>query len=93
MAELTGDYVGKPFCECNCMQLLYDMYSDMGIDVPESFDGLNLSNYLIQWEIDKKSTIKKMIELFNTLSIFSLFSSSEKSFCTFIKILCILFAM
>jgi hypothetical protein len=67
LAELTGRYVGKSFSECSCMELAYSWYTEIGVDVPFSFDGLTVDNYFPVWEKDRKAVINIMLELFSTL--------------------------
>ncbi|MCG8638491.1 MAG: hypothetical protein MI862_02085 [Desulfobacterales bacterium] len=67
MSELTGRYVGQPFEKISCMGLLHSMYTDIGVDVPDTFKGLTLETYFSAWEKDKKGTVGIMQDLFDTL--------------------------
>lgn len=67
LAELSGKYVGRKFSDCTCMAMAYGWYTDLGIEVPYEFDGLNVDTYFHAWQIDKKTTLDTMIRLFKTL--------------------------
>lgn len=59
--------MGLQFNECGCIQLIHSWYADLGIKLPDSFEGLTLSNYFEFWERDKKAAIAKMLYYFNSL--------------------------
>lgn len=67
MAELSGKYVGKKFSDCSCMAMAYGWYTDLGVDVPYAFGGLNVDTYFHAWKTDKKTTLDIMVRLFKTL--------------------------
>jgi hypothetical protein len=67
IAEMTRKYVGQSFKNCSCMDLAFNWFQELGIDVPYSFADLNVKTYLIAWEKDKKGTIDVMLDLFSTL--------------------------
>lgn len=63
---VTRKYLGKPFNECNCLQLIYNIYKDMGIELKsfqKSYKGHNMDNYLPYWEEDPINATKDMIEV------------------------------
>jgi len=67
LSQMTAKYVGRPFSSCSCMELAYNWYQDLGIEVPDQYKDLALNNFFAKWEQDKKGTINKMLELFKTL--------------------------
>ena len=67
LSKITGKYVGQSFEKCNCMELVYNWFNEIGITLPDSYKGLNLQNHVEKWQKDRKSTGKIMLELFKTL--------------------------
>jgi len=67
LSKITGKYVGQSFEKCNCMELVYNWFSDLEIKLPDKYKDLDLYSYMDNWEKDKKGTIKTMLELFRTL--------------------------
>jgi len=66
-ADVISRYLGKSFGEYNCMTLLYQVYTDMGISVPSSYNNLSLENYMDYFQKDPKKTTLHMVKLFRTL--------------------------
>lgn len=67
LSTISGKYIGQSFNKCSCMDLLYGWYSDLGINMPNSYEHLNLVTYFKAWETDKKQTIEVMFRLFKSL--------------------------
>lgn len=65
--QITRKYIGKSFDECNCLALLYNIFTAAGIDVPDNYKGYTLGTYMPYWEKTPEKAIKDMIELFKTL--------------------------
>jgi len=65
--HVTRKYLGKSFDECNCLGLLYSIYTDMGFDVPNSYKEYDLDTYMAYWEENPQNAIKDMMELFRTI--------------------------
>ena len=65
--QITRKYIGKSFEECNCLELLYNIYTDLGIKVPDKYKGFDLKTYFKYWESNPDQAIKDMIELFETI--------------------------
>lgn len=63
---VTRQYIGKPFSECNCLQLIFNIYKDMGIELKsfkKLYKGHNIDNYLPYFEKDPINATKDMIEI------------------------------
>ena len=61
---ITRKYLGKSFCECNCLQLIYNIYNDLGIELKsfqKLYNGHNMDNYMSYWEKDPVASINDMI--------------------------------
>jgi hypothetical protein len=62
--QITRKYLGKSFDECNCLQLLYNIYKKMGVEVLDSYNGHDLKTYVKYWEENPEQATKDMISLF-----------------------------
>lgn len=63
---VTRKYLGKPFNECNCLQLIFNIYKDMNIDIKsfqDLYKGHNMYNYLSYWKEDPINATKDMMEV------------------------------
>jgi hypothetical protein len=67
LAEITARYVGKPFREYTCMGLLYSLYTNLGIDVPDHFENLTLDNYMDQFKKDPYGTQITLMRMIRSL--------------------------
>ena len=54
LATITQKYVGKPFEEMGCAQFVYNFYTDLGVKLPTSVDGLTLDNYMEHFAKNKR---------------------------------------
>ena len=64
--KITRKYLGKSFDECNCLQLLYNIYKKMGFEVSDKYKNYDLKTYVKYWEENPEQATKDMIELFKT---------------------------
>lgn len=65
--KITRKYLGQSFDECNCLQLLYDIFTDIKIKVPSEYKGHDLNTYMAYWKEDPKQAVRDMISLFKTI--------------------------
>ena len=65
--QVTRKYIGQSFEECNCLQLIHRIYTDLNLKVPSAYKGYDLVSYLEYWETDPELAIKDMIDLFRTI--------------------------
>lgn len=65
--QITRKYLGRPFDECNCLQLLYHILIDMGVAVPNEYKGHTLETYLKHWKENPTEATRDLIGLFGTL--------------------------
>lgn len=65
--QVTRKYLAQPFDKCNCLKLLYDIYTDLGISVPDKYKGYNLNTYMAYWEEEPEQAIEDMMDLFRTV--------------------------
>lgn len=45
LAKITARYVGRPFAEYGCLELVVSVLRDLGKDMPKEIDGITLANY------------------------------------------------
>ena len=62
-AEITAKYIGKPFSEYSCMGFLHAIYSDLGVEVPDEWEGLTLDNYMDFFESNPLLIQSKLMRL------------------------------
>ncbi len=65
LSTITQKYVGKPFEELNCAQFVNDFYTDAGVSLPTSFEGLTLENFMREFIRNKRKihgTLTKLIK-------------------------------
>lgn len=67
LAEITGKYIGRPFSEIGCIDLMHAIYTDMGFDAPDSFGSLTLENYREAFRENSKLTQARMLQLLKSL--------------------------
>ena len=65
--KITRKYLGQSFDECNCLQLLYNIYKKMGVEISDRYGGYDLNTYMAYWEKEPESAIKDMISLFKKI--------------------------
>lgn len=65
--QITRKYLGQSFDECNCLQLLYNIYKKIGFEVPDKYKGYDLNTYMAYWEEKPEQAIRDMMELFKTI--------------------------
>lgn len=63
---ITRKYIGKSFKECSCLQLIYNIFKDYGIELQTEYKGHDINNYMSFWEKDPENAVKDMIELFKS---------------------------
>lgn len=66
-ADIIARYLGQPFEKIGCIPLVAKIYTDMGVDFPNSYGELTLENYLAAFEVDPSGTVAQMEELFSGL--------------------------
>lgn len=54
LGKIIRGYVGQPFNECNCVQLIYKVLKDAGIILHSSYMGYNINNYMEYWIINRE---------------------------------------
>ena len=67
---ITRNYLGKPFSECNCLQLIYNICNDLGVELKQFkklYKGHSIDNCLQYWKKDPTNAIKDMIEVLKTV--------------------------
>lgn len=67
LADITAKYVGKPFRDHTCMGLLYAVYTDLGVDVPDRFEDLSIKNYMDHYKRDPYGTQVRMLKMVRSL--------------------------
>lgn len=67
LSELTGRYVGKSWQDYSCIKLMHDFYDDLGVDVPDQYAGIGLSDAIKKWRDHPRYAISRMISLFRHL--------------------------
>jgi len=59
LAMVTSKYIGKPFHEYGCIELVVNLMRDIGKPLPDEIDGINVKNYndLVNEDIKKAQII------------------------------------
>lgn len=69
LGKITRKYLGQSFDECNCLQLIYNIYKDAGFILTTfktEYKGHNVDNYMPHWESNPDQAIKDMIDVLKT---------------------------
>ena len=66
-AAITARYIDRPFERHTCMGVLHAIYSDLGVDVPDSWEELTLENYMDAYRRDPRGTQIRMLRLVRSL--------------------------
>lgn len=67
LADITAKYIDQSFHKYTCMGFLHAIYTDFGIDVPDSFEDLSLDNYMYAYRRDPRNIQIKMLKLIRSL--------------------------
>lgn len=67
LADITARYISKPFHRYPCMVLVHHIYTDLGIDVPDTFEDLTLENYMRTYRREPYQTQIKLRRLVRSL--------------------------
>lgn len=66
LGKITRKYLGQPFEDCTCLQLIYNIYKDADITLTtfeNMYKGHNMDNYMNFWENKPEEAIRDMIEV------------------------------
>lgn len=66
LGKITRKYLNQQFEECNCLQLIYNIYKDAGhvlTTFETEYKGHNVDNYMPHWENNPDQAIKDMIDV------------------------------
>lgn len=66
LGKITRKYLGQPFEECTCLELIYNIYKDAGTTLTTfetEYKGHNMNNYMPYWELQPDQAIKDMIDV------------------------------
>lgn len=66
-AEITQSYISRPFRECSCIGMLHQIYREMGITLPTTYDGMTIENYMDHYRDDPRGTQIKLLALIRSL--------------------------
>lgn len=66
-AAITANYISRPFVDHSCMGLLYSIYTDLGVNVPDTFEDLTLDNYMEAFKADPRGTQIRMLRFARSL--------------------------
>jgi hypothetical protein len=69
LSTITQKYVGKTFEELNCAQFVNDFYTDAGVSLPTSFEGLTLKNYMREFIRNKRKVHGILTKLIKSMGV------------------------
>jgi len=67
LSEITGKYIGKSFTEMPCMHLMHGIYTDLSVDLPDSFGKLTIDNYQEYFRENPRLIQARMMQLIKSL--------------------------
>jgi len=67
LSAITKKYIGKPFVEYGCIELVVSVMADMGRPLPDSVDGINAVNYRDLVAADIKYAQVAMLKAFRKI--------------------------
>ena len=66
-ADVTAKYISQPWRKYPCMRLVYHVYRDLDIDVPDNFEDLTIYNYLSKFRVDPYGVQIQMLKCVRSL--------------------------
>ena len=68
LAEITGRYLGRPFAEISCLELVCRVYrDDLGVDFPEAFAGVTRVDFLERWRRHRRGMESLLLRFVRSL--------------------------
>jgi len=67
LSELTAKFVGRPYSQYSCMGLVHAFYSQLGVNLPNSYGYLTLNNFMGYYFKNPGKTQVEMIKVVNSL--------------------------
>ena len=67
LREITGRYLGMPFSEMPCLELVYRIYTDIGVDFPDHYIDVTREDFLARWRKKRKGMESLMMRFFREI--------------------------